>query len=262
MKRYFEFIGADSSRASGQAEKFWEITVAESEIRVRFGKVGANGQTTLKTLPDGPSANREAEKLIAEKIKKGYTEIAGALASGSVSHADPRAAVSKKKAKHLDENGVLDVENLSADEVLKARDKIQEFVNNRFQDWEKKYGPFEFLSADDTGREDLEKRLDGISDNLIWADANYWDGSSETPIEGLEVRVNGYARLPGRSHYASASEADDFYIATVPWEGDPYQFDPVYTFMQFSCVFCDGSGERENDECPGCDGEGSMEFES
>jgi predicted DNA-binding WGR domain protein len=262
VKRYFEFIGADASRVSGQAEKFWEITVTDSEIRVRFGKVGANGQTTVKTLPDGPSAIREAERLVVEKLKKGYSEIRGDSDNESVIRAETKASVSKKKGQHLDENGILDVESLSSDEILKVRDEIQDFVNNRFQDWEKRYGPFEFLSADDMGRDALEKRLDGISDNLIWADANYWDGSSETPIEGLEVGVNGYARLPGRSHYASASEADDFYIATVAWEGDPYQFAPVYTFMQFVCVFCEGSGERDDDECPGCDGEGSMEFES
>jgi predicted DNA-binding WGR domain protein len=74
MKRYFEFVGADSSRASGQAEKFWEISLSKSEITVRFGKIGANGQTTLKSFPDSASAASEAEKLIAEKLKKGYVE--------------------------------------------------------------------------------------------------------------------------------------------------------------------------------------------
>lgn len=75
MKRYFEFIGADSSRASGQAEKFWEISVSKADVTVRFGKIGANGQTTLKSLPDVATALREVEKLIAEKLKKGYSEV-------------------------------------------------------------------------------------------------------------------------------------------------------------------------------------------
>jgi predicted DNA-binding WGR domain protein len=84
MKRYFEFVGADSSRASGQAEKFWEISVSKSEITVRFGKIGANGQSTLKSFPDASAALREAEKLIAEKIRKGYVESKGSKTSNSV----------------------------------------------------------------------------------------------------------------------------------------------------------------------------------
>lgn len=74
MKRYFEYVGADTSRASGQAEKFWEVSITKTELTIRFGKIGANGQTVLKTFPDANTAEREAEKLIAEKIKKGYIE--------------------------------------------------------------------------------------------------------------------------------------------------------------------------------------------
>lgn len=91
MKRYFEFIGADSSRASGQAEKFWEISLSKTEITIRFGKIGANGQTTLKTFPDAPTASREAEKLIAEKLKKGYVE------TGSVAKSTTKTGTANNK---------------------------------------------------------------------------------------------------------------------------------------------------------------------
>jgi predicted DNA-binding WGR domain protein len=84
MKRYFEFVGADSSRASGQAEKFWEISVSKSEITVRFGKIGANGQTAIKSFPDSAAASREAERLISEKLKKGYVESNGSDTSNSL----------------------------------------------------------------------------------------------------------------------------------------------------------------------------------
>jgi predicted DNA-binding WGR domain protein len=72
--RYFEFIGIDTSRGSGRAEKFWEVSLSGAEVRVRFGKIGANGQTNLKTFPDAESASREVEKLVKEKLKKGYQE--------------------------------------------------------------------------------------------------------------------------------------------------------------------------------------------
>jgi predicted DNA-binding WGR domain protein len=65
--RHFEFIGASSS-------KFWEISVSGNSFTVRFGRIGTAGQSQSKTFADEGKAKREAERLIAEKTKKGYTE--------------------------------------------------------------------------------------------------------------------------------------------------------------------------------------------
>jgi predicted DNA-binding WGR domain protein len=65
--RYFEFIGGGSS-------KFWEVTVSGNTFTVRYGRIGVAGQTQSKTFPDETRARREAEKLITEKLKKGYVE--------------------------------------------------------------------------------------------------------------------------------------------------------------------------------------------
>ena len=40
----------------------------------RFGKIGANGQTTVKEFPSADAAQAALEKSVAEKLKKGYTE--------------------------------------------------------------------------------------------------------------------------------------------------------------------------------------------
>jgi len=72
--RYFEFVGTDPGRKIENSEKFWEISVEGSEVTVRFGKIGAQGQTTVKTLASGEVAEAEAAKLIAAKTKKGYEE--------------------------------------------------------------------------------------------------------------------------------------------------------------------------------------------
>jgi predicted DNA-binding WGR domain protein len=74
------------------AEKFWEITLAKNEFKVRFGKIGSAGQTTLKSFPDAATASREAEKLITEKLKKGYSEVS------SQPTAQPSAKKGSKKA--------------------------------------------------------------------------------------------------------------------------------------------------------------------
>jgi predicted DNA-binding WGR domain protein len=67
MKRYFEFVG-------GSSAKFWECRVSGNEVTIRFGRIGTDGQTQTKTLPDADAATRHAEKMIASKLAKGYQE--------------------------------------------------------------------------------------------------------------------------------------------------------------------------------------------
>ncbi len=69
MKRYFEFV-------EGNSAKFWEISQNGTDVTVRFGKIGTNGQTQTKTLADAAAATKHAEKLVKEKTGKGYKETA------------------------------------------------------------------------------------------------------------------------------------------------------------------------------------------
>jgi DNA ligase-1 len=66
-KRYFEFVDDKSS-------KFWEISVSDKEVAVRFGRIGASGQSQTKTFGDAATAQNHADKLISEKTDKGYVE--------------------------------------------------------------------------------------------------------------------------------------------------------------------------------------------
>jgi predicted DNA-binding WGR domain protein len=66
-KHHFEFVG-------GSSAKFWEIGVSGNDVTVRFGRIGTQGQTQVKTLPDADAAANHAEKLIASKTAKGYAE--------------------------------------------------------------------------------------------------------------------------------------------------------------------------------------------
>lgn len=67
-RRRFELV-------EGTSSKFWEIEVNESEMTVCFGRIGTAGQTKRKSLPSAAAAKEEADKLIAEKTRKGYREI-------------------------------------------------------------------------------------------------------------------------------------------------------------------------------------------
>ncbi|HZZ82111.1 MAG TPA: DNA ligase [Gemmataceae bacterium] len=64
-KRYFEFV-------EGKSSKFWEIETAGTDVTVRYGRIGAGGQTKTKSFADDAAAQRYAEELIEEKTDKGY----------------------------------------------------------------------------------------------------------------------------------------------------------------------------------------------
>ena len=66
--RYFEFKDAHSN-------KFWEVSVAASTVTVRYGKIGTNGQTSVKELDSPEQAQEHATKQAAGKLKKGYQEL-------------------------------------------------------------------------------------------------------------------------------------------------------------------------------------------
>lgn len=65
--RYFEFHDEKSA-------KFWEISVSDCTMTVRYGRVGTQGQSQDKSFPDPTAALKQAEKLIGEKAAKGYVE--------------------------------------------------------------------------------------------------------------------------------------------------------------------------------------------
>ncbi len=66
--RRFEF-------SDDKSNKFWEVTVEGSDVIVHFGRIGTQGQTQTKTFADAAAATKQAEKLVAEKVGKGYREV-------------------------------------------------------------------------------------------------------------------------------------------------------------------------------------------
>src|SRR4051812_12741904 len=65
--RTFQFSDAKS-------HKFWNIEVSGTGLTVTYGKVGSTGQTQVKSFASAEKAQAEADKLIREKLKKGYVE--------------------------------------------------------------------------------------------------------------------------------------------------------------------------------------------
>ena len=58
----------------GGSSKFWCARLRSTELSVSYGRIGSNGQTNLKEFDTPERARREMDKLVAEKLRKGYVE--------------------------------------------------------------------------------------------------------------------------------------------------------------------------------------------
>ncbi len=76
----------------GTSNKFWEITLDGTSFTTKYGKIGTDGQETIKEWDDEDKAKKEYDKLIAEKTKKGYKLVSGGGGSASAAAAPAKAA--------------------------------------------------------------------------------------------------------------------------------------------------------------------------
>jgi predicted DNA-binding WGR domain protein len=67
MKRHFVFV-------SDTSNKFWEVEQSGCEMTVRYGRIGATGQTKTKPFDSEADAMREALALVKKKLAEGYVE--------------------------------------------------------------------------------------------------------------------------------------------------------------------------------------------
>jgi predicted DNA-binding WGR domain protein len=75
-KREFHFV-------SGSSSKFWTIELKGTEFEITYGKLGAAGRPQTKEFASEEKARAAAEKLIEEKMAKGYAEVSGVAGSST-----------------------------------------------------------------------------------------------------------------------------------------------------------------------------------
>lgn len=63
--------------SEGTSNKFWEIELAGSKYTAKWGKIGGSISMSTKECGDPASAKKQYDKLIAEKVKKGYRVVGG-----------------------------------------------------------------------------------------------------------------------------------------------------------------------------------------
>ena len=155
-KRYFEFKDANS-------HKFWEVSVSAKKVNIRYGKVGTDGQTSVKELHTPAAAKAHAEKQAVSKVKKGYKE-------ASAKEIKKKLAVKKKMLNKVVKKIMLD---------LKGPDKKIK-IRFTYKSW----------SAYDDEDENITKLLKTVyvsDDGDTWQDvaqvaANNWNWDDEEVI--------------------------------------------------------------------------------
>lgn len=91
MKRTFVYTDEKSN-------KFWTIDVNNNACIITFGKVGTAGQTQTKEFANEEECRKAADKLIAEKTKKGYKEEGTEECTKNIDLEDNRITVNLENA--------------------------------------------------------------------------------------------------------------------------------------------------------------------
>jgi predicted DNA-binding WGR domain protein len=63
----------------GDFRKFWRVHVAECVQTVCYGRIGTDGHQLTKTFESETAARQATEKLISQKLGKGYREVSSSL---------------------------------------------------------------------------------------------------------------------------------------------------------------------------------------
>jgi uncharacterized protein (TIGR02996 family) len=103
-----------------KSNKFWNIDLQGSSFTVTFGKVGTKGQTQTKDFPDEDKAWQAHDKLVAEKVGKGYVETTPKPAASPL-----RQSLEKALAENPDD---LAAHSAYADYLMEQNDPRGEFV--------------------------------------------------------------------------------------------------------------------------------------
>ncbi|WP_061248161.1 DUF4132 domain-containing protein [Leptospira noguchii] len=88
MKHQLTFQDATSN-------KFWNIETSGDSFTVTYGKIGTSGQTQTKTFDTEDKCQKEAQKLLSEKLKKGYQS----SEDGEIAVSTPSPKTESKKSK-------------------------------------------------------------------------------------------------------------------------------------------------------------------
>jgi uncharacterized protein (TIGR02996 family) len=235
------------------SKKFWEIKVEGSSFLTRYGRIGSEGKVTVKEASSPSAARKEAEKLVASKVKKGYEHKGGQVGGGGAAKAQKsNSSLEAAIAKHPDDvkaylvyadwlQGEGDVRgelitvqhglvgSPGDKDLRKAEAKILQDNAEHF------FGaPHPGSDKDKPKREKLEswRKRKGMPEELwtfghmsfdwycgfakrLWFTPGYYDDEERSGDECVEI-LDGFLRHP------SARFLQEVYVGDI-WIGDDYE---------------------------------------
>jgi uncharacterized protein (TIGR02996 family) len=75
----------------GESDKFWNIELSGKSFTVTFGRTGTKGRAQTKSFPSAAAAQKEHDKLVGEKLRKGYVEANAPAAAAAPDSVELRA---------------------------------------------------------------------------------------------------------------------------------------------------------------------------
>ena len=67
-----ETVYLELSEQNGGAHKFYEVVTNDTQVQIRYGRIGDQGQFQSSTHTTTEIAHKFAQKKIREKLQKGY----------------------------------------------------------------------------------------------------------------------------------------------------------------------------------------------
>src|ERR1041385_7594063 len=147
--------------SEGTSNKFWEINLAAKSFTTKFGKIGANGQTTIKEFGSDAEAKTAYDKIVAEKVKKGYKLVGGKTSAPKIAK---KAAAPKPSATAT--GGKLDARNPTLEAAIVANPNDRD-AYTVFGDWLQEQGAprgelisLQLAYKDKTAKQLIDKHVD------------------------------------------------------------------------------------------------------
>ncbi|HZY89039.1 MAG TPA: WGR domain-containing protein [Gemmataceae bacterium] len=169
--------------SDAKSHKFWNVELQGSSLTVTYGRIGSAGQTQTKAFKDAAAAQKEHDKLVKEKLAKGYVESAPAAVPSPT-----RLALEQALVEDPDD---LAAHSAYADYLAEQGDPRGEFVQVQLA-----------LEAPDTSpqkRKDLQAReqallkehgrewLGSLAEHLLGQKGSYRPQFARGWLDGLQI---------------------------------------------------------------------------
>jgi predicted DNA-binding WGR domain protein len=147
----------------GKSDKFWTIVLSGTSHTVTYGRYGTGGQTQTKDFPTTEAASKSYEKLVAEKVKKGYMD------DGVVS-GNPQAATTDSESQEQTNSPI--GKSPQQKQAAEIELKIERSLNLEPSDWAQAtwrgHVPLERPAPRKFDIKLIENQLDDTDDIYTW----------------------------------------------------------------------------------------------